>query len=251
VTIALARSGLLDDLPHPWEDGSDVHVPTHCLYPGGGQVVVVVRPGHDGMLVTDDGLGWTTLLSAALDPSRRSAQHAAAAVADRFDLVLHDKRAFLLDGVAPGEVASAVLYVANASQAWVSEVIAALSERMPRDLGERATAEVIRLFGRERVQLGAKVGGVSTKSHDVAMLLILPHDRRAVIEPVTNHPNAIATTYMKFGDIGHLHADWHREAIIEDLASWRSEDVALLADVGTGVTDMRAGLDRLLVLNAA
>jgi hypothetical protein len=213
-------------------------------------VVVVVRPGHDGLLVTDDRLGWTTLLSAGAEPTRKPIQVAGRQIAERLG-VRFEHGFFTIDGVQGPEVASAILHVANASQAWVAEGLAASSQRQEREFGRRAETVVVNLFGRERVQFHDRVMGSSTRPYDVTMLVALSDERSAILEPVTNHFAAIASVYLKFNDVGRAHADWPREALIEHAGSWRAEDIVLLSDVGTGVTDLEADLTNLRRLAAA
>lgn len=241
---------VLADLPPPWREQGDLRVPTHCLYAGGGQVVVTVRPGRGGALVTDDGLGWDTLLGAGQTPGRQGALRLGKSVATRFGVRFADG-ACLLDGVPPPELSSAILHVANASQCWVAETLAMTGQRGERDLRQRAEAAVIGLYGRERVSFHERLLGASGKPHDIGIVIDGAGPAPGLVEPVANHPGALAATYVKFGDIGAAHPEWPREAVIEDLAAWRAEDVALLASVGTGVTDVGSGLRDLAARIAA
>ncbi len=215
-------------------------VATDCLYPGGMHVSVSIDWEGTNAIIGDDGMGWDTLRSAGLDPTRSAATRAAQTVGRRFG-VSYIRGVFLLKDVTPEQVHSAVLHVANASQAWVTSVFA-LGTQLKPSIADRSAGRLQTLFGPEALQRNLRVQGFSSRTHQLAFFLPLTGGRNAILEPVADRIRSIASVYMKFADIARLHPDWPREVLVENAANWASADLSLLSEVATGITDIDADL---------
>ncbi len=222
----------------PQEDG--FLIGTHCLFPGGDAVCVKVMVSPSGYCVTDDGLGWSALLDAGIDPSHSQARRAHA-VADELGLTFAHGT-FIADEVDQGQVGAAIVTVANASQRWVHEVIGEQQRRTERDLRRRIFEYLGAFFPVSAISADTLVAGESTKRYQVAQTVKLG-DRMLLVEPVINQPNSIAAVFMKFADISRAQPDWPREAVIQDIGRWKSEDVNVLSEVSSGVVDIETALE--------
>jgi hypothetical protein len=220
------------------EDG--VRVPTHCLYPGGDSVAVKVALAESGLRVSDDGLAWATLLAAGLDPSP-SQIRSAYAVASETGLAF-EHGAFVADEVAEDQLSAAILVVANASQRWVVGVLGDVGRRADRDLKRRVRESVRRIFSTAKIDGDKEIVGESTKKYVIAEV-IQSAKGTLLIDPVTNHQNAIASAFLKFTDIGRAKPEWPRVAVVENLPSWKAEDVNVLSEASTSVIDIEVGLE--------
>lgn len=218
-------------------------VATDCLYPGGRHVVVAVRHVGESCAVSDDGAGWDTLKQAGFEPTRTPAYRAARVLADQMG-VPFKRGVYVIDGVGPEQLRSAVVHVANASQAWVRQVMSSGSSSGKLSLTSRAVQKLGGLLG-PSLQRNRRVQGFSSRPHQLAFLLPLDGDRNALIEPVATRLDSIAATYLKFSDVGRAYPDWPREALVEHIDDWPSADLALLAEVATGISDLDGNLSVL------
>lgn len=220
------------------EDG--IHVPTHCLFPGGDSVTVRVLLSKSGYRVSDNGLGWTTLLSAGVDPSP-SQMRSAHSIAFEAG-VAFEKGEFVADELADDQLGAGILIVANSSQRWVAGVLGDIHRPVDRDLKRRLREGVGRIFSPDRIEQEKEVTGESTKRYVVAEY-IQSAKGVLLIDPVTYHQNAIASAFLKFTDIGRANPDWNRFLVVENLNVWKAEDVNVLSEASTSIIDIEAGLE--------
>lgn len=218
-------------------------VATQCLYPGGDAVAVTVLGDQGRFRITDHGAGHAALQAAGVDNPGSFVRRATKLAEDR-GLVFNDGQ-FLLDEVDAGQLGAAILLVANASQLWVQDVLIDVSRRVERDLRERVFDCAKQIFSAERVVRDMALSGESTKSYTVTQVVRLAGERLLLIEALTHHPNAIAAQYLKFADIGRAHTDWAREFVVEQRASWKAEDLNVLAEVSDGILDIETALEPL------
>lgn len=229
-------------------DHGGIAVATHCLYPGGDGVAVHVDIEAAGYRVSDDGGGWTALLQAGIDPSPSQLRRAHA-VADEGGVSFRDG-AFITDEIGESQLGAAILMVANASQRWARDVLDEQGRRVERDLKRRVFEQLKRIFPAHAIEQDRSIVGDSTKSYHIAQTVKLV-DCLLLIEPVANQANALAATFLKFSDIGKAQPDWPREAVIQGKSSWKAEDVNVLTEVSTGVSDIESGLEPIRAKYAA
>lgn len=220
-----------------------VTVATQCLYPGGDAVAVTVIGDDGNYRITDHGMGYVALQTAGVDDPKNYVRRAARLAEERGLSFTNGQ--FVLDDVDGGQLGAAILIVANASQMWVQDVLNDISRRVERDLRERVFDFMKGIFTAERVQRDISLSGESTKTYQVTQAVKLAPDRYLLIEPLTNHPNAIAAQYLKFNDIGRAHRDWPREFVVENRKEWKAEDLNVLAEVSEGILDIETKLEPL------
>jgi hypothetical protein len=229
-------------------DAGGVAVSTHCLYPGSDGVTVRVDVESAGYRVSDDGGGWTALLQAGIDPSTSQVRRAHA-VAEEGGMAFR-QGTFLADEIGEDQLGAAIVMVANASQRWVRDVLDEQERRVERDLKRRVLEQLKRLFPAHAIERDRSIVGDSTKAYHVAQTIKLGN-RLLLIEPVANQANALAATFLKFSDIGKAHGDWPRESVIQRKSGWKAEDINLLAEVSTGVSDIDTRLEPIRAKYAA
>ncbi len=222
----------------PLKDG--IRVSTQVLYPDGDGVSVVVFRDGDGYRVSDDGLGWSDLITNGIDINKVFLRKAEAVARD-MGLALV-KGAFVAPNVSEGQLGAAIVIVANASQRWVYEALRDHQQQVERTLKTKVNEALALIFPKNAIKLNEVIDGDSTKSHRISNIVHLD-GRRILVDSVVNNPISIASTFLKFSDIGKGHPDYGREAVVEDLDHWNAEDVNILANVTAGITDIEAGLD--------
>lgn len=218
-------------------------VATHCLYPGGGGVSVVVSGGPEHFGVSDDGAGWDALLAAGVDVSPSTHGRRARETADLLG-VEYARGRFHAGDVAPHQLGAAIVLVANASQRWVTDVLGERRRRQERVLQRQVSEQLRRLFPGNAVRVHERLLGDSTKAYDFANVVRLPN-RLLIVEPVANHPGAIAAAYLKLSDVHRAHPSYPRELVIDEQDAWKAEDLSILSDASDGIRDIGAGLDSL------
>ncbi|TVR79104.1 MAG: hypothetical protein EA405_13375 [Rhodospirillales bacterium] len=205
--------------------------------------------GPHKFAVTDQGAGWDTLLAAGVAVAPSSHGRRARGVADLFGVAYRDG-AFRVDDVEPHQLAAAIVLIANASQQWVTEILSDRQQRQERLLQRRVAEQLRRLFPQHEVRQKARLAGESTKAYDFANVVTLPN-RLLIVEPVTNHPGAIAAAYLKLSDVHRAHPAYPREVVIEHEDGWASGDLAVLSEASDGIRDIAAGLTGLVEKYAA
>lgn len=218
-------------------------IATQCLYPGGDSVLVVVSDGKAGYLVSDDGAGWRALLEAGVEPSPSSHGGKAEAIARMMGVEL-SRGSFVADGVSEAQLGAAIVLVANASQRWVIDILRERHQRVERDLRKHVSDALSKLFAKDQIVSHARLSGATSKTYEFANVVDLSM-RRLIVEPVPNHPSAIASSFLKLTDVHNAHPDYAREVIIEGQDDWKSEDLAVLSEASDGVRDIARGLEPL------
>ncbi|MBF0166873.1 MAG: hypothetical protein HQL45_04505 [Alphaproteobacteria bacterium] len=226
---------------HSTTDG--VRVGTQVLYPDGDCVSVTVSREADAYSVSDGALGWSTLLANGVDINKTTIKKAEVVARD-MGLSL-TKGCFTLSCVNQGQLGAAIVVVANASQRWVYETLRDHHLQAESSLRQRVNDILISIFPRKSVHHGEFVDGDSTKKYRVANVVHLD-GRKVLFDSVVNHPIAIASTHLKFSDIGRGFPDFGREAVVQGLGGWNAEDVNILATVSTGISDIDKGLSEVL-----
>jgi hypothetical protein len=148
---------------------------------------------------------------------------------------------FVADEVHQTQLGAAIVLVANATQRWVTDVLGERQRRVERDLRRLVADQLHRIFPKERIAAHTQLSGATTKNYDFANVIKLPN-RLLIVEPVANHPGAIAATFLKLTDVHNAHPDFPREVVVEDQDAWKSEDLAVLSEASEGIRDISRGL---------
>lgn len=218
----------------PLGDEDAVRVETTNLLPGGGLVTVTVRKAADGYCVADDGAGRMALLALGVQGLTRGDTRRGNELAETYGLAF-DGQGFSAPDIPADRLAAAVAYVAEACRAWAAGAVDARSRRTERDLAERVVERLRKALPGAQIETDRTLVGASTKQHVFDVVLALPRDRFAVFEMLTPAAVSMASVHMKFYDLMQAHQDWPREAVVDDLSAWASEDLAVMQQVATHV----------------
>ncbi|MBF0373444.1 MAG: hypothetical protein HQL38_05025 [Alphaproteobacteria bacterium] len=242
VVDGVARA--LADVRHV-QDASFISLPV--MYPSGSLAVVRIDLHHDGhFLVSDMGMGFE---EADLMGAGRLFAHSAPAVAVRAG-VHFDRQTFSL-GVRREQLVGAVSVIAACSQEAVQVAAFRLDEKKKADAADRLCERLYRLFTPAKVERGATVVGASNTPWTVTAL-VRADGHKAVYEPVSDHPNSVASALTKFVDLNQLEHPPARIAVVrnKDALGTRLALIATAANVvEEGVSDQT--LQRLALEDAA
>lgn len=215
----------------------DVRLTTTTLLPSGAVVDVLVRRDDaDSYSVSDDGSAHGDLAAHGHGPLSPADRRRATEIADRFGLTFSGET-FLLREVSPDQMAAAVIYVAEASRLWATDVLASAQRRRVHDLGDIVEQRVRQFLPTAQINRDHEVLGASSKRHRFDLVVNLPGDRHAVVELATPHASSVAATHLKLFDLKEGKPDWWREVVTEKLSDWTEPDIALLNRVASHVRE--------------
>jgi hypothetical protein len=194
--------------------GSFIRTP--LLYPGGSSVVVRIEEGDHRFFVSDFGLGFqeAEMMGAGLMYAR-SAHPIAAAAGVRFD-----NQAFFVLEASREQLPGAVVTIANCSHEATIRAADALAEKTFEDSKSLLYDRLVKVFTPKIVSKNVEVTGASTQKWRVAAIVNVPNERPTIFEPVTKHPNSVASASMKFGDIALREDAPSRVAIVRNRAEF-------------------------------
>ncbi|MDA8231212.1 MAG: hypothetical protein M0006_07730 [Magnetospirillum sp.] len=217
------------------------------MYPSGSLVVVRIDPHHDGhFLVSDMGMGFE---EADLMGAGRLFAHSAPAVAVRAGI--HFDRQTFSVGVRQEQLVGAVSVIAACSQEAVQMAVFRLDEKKKTDAADRLCERLYRLFTPAKVERGATVVGASNTPWTVTAL-VRADGHKAVYEPVSEHPNSVASALTKFVDLTQLEHPPARIAVVrkKELLGTRLALISTAANVVEEAVSDRT-LERLALEDAA
>ena len=215
---------------------------TTTILPGGGLVTVTVRVRGDGYAVSDDGVARAALLALGIGSLTRGDAKRGNDIADRHGLDF-DGQSFRLDDVSAEQLPAAISYLAEGCRAWVAGAVEARQRGREQGLVDRAVERLRSAFPRSQIDVEREFAGASSKLHRFDVAVALPGDRFALFETLMPVASSIAAAHMKFYDLKHAHVDWPREAVVENLPAWPSEDVAVMQQVASGIRGIEAAWD--------
>lgn len=194
--------------------GSFIRTP--LLYPSGSNVVVRIEQGANRFFVSDFGLGFqeAELMGAGLMYAR-NANPIAEAAGVRFD-----NQAFFVLEASKEQLPGAAVTIANCSLEATMRAADALAEKTFEDSKARLYERLVKVFSPKVVTKNAEVVGASNQKWKMAAVVTLPESRSIVFEPVTKHPNSVASATMKFGDIALREGAPGRVAVIHKRAEF-------------------------------
>jgi len=214
------------------DDG--VRIETTTLLPGGALATLTARPGAGGFVVSDDGAGRMALLALGVQDLNRGDTRRGKEIAEARGIDF-GAEGFSASEVSADQLTAAVAYVADACRAWVEGALESRAFRTQRDLTERATEYLRVVLPGLIIDRDRELLGVSTKRHRFDLVVTLPGDRLAMFEALTPAPVSMASVHFKFHDLMQAHGDWPREAVVEDLSAWTSQDLAAMQQVSSHV----------------
>lgn len=187
-------------------------IKTPLNYPSGSAVVVQIGQIENRYFVSDFGMGGDEAEQWGI--SRASFARFAHAIADSTG-TRFDNHAFFVMEAEAYQLPPAIITVANASQAAVTHA-AMRSADKTNQIDNILFRRLELIFkGKAIVTNHAKIKGFSSTAWQVDAL-VNAQGEQSIFEVVRNHPNSIASTNMKFGDIGKLQNSPRRFAVVKN-----------------------------------
>ena len=212
-----------------------VIVPTTTLLPTGALASVHVTQDGDGIFsVSDEGAARAILLDSGVHRIRPSDRRKGNEIAQRLGLEV-DGDAFLLRRVTTDQLASAIVYVADATGEWATYLTDRLTRSREGDLSEILQESLWRAFSPSQVEREGTILGASNTKHRFDFVVHVNTDVLAAFEIVSAAPQSIAAAHLKFSDLERRERHWPREGIVSNLSDWNSEAIALLSQVCTNI----------------
>jgi hypothetical protein len=192
-------------------------VKTPLLYPGGS--TVVVRVGQEGgdYFVTDYGTGYdeAEVMGGASIYSRYAKEIAANAG------IGFDSHAFFVVKASRGQLAGAVMTVANCSLRAVSVTSIKLSERRFSDATELLYRRLVKVFPPKIVARDVPIVGQSNTEWNVAAM-VRGETNSTIFEPVSSHHTSVFAAVTKFHDIAGADNAPARVAVVRNKAEFKT-----------------------------
>jgi hypothetical protein len=189
-------------------DTAGSFIRTPLTYPSGALVVVRVhRADDERFFVSDWGLGYQ---EADLTGSAAFYTRHANPIAQKAGVGFDNQSFFVMEALR-GQLAGAIVTIANCSQEATIRAADSLAEKTFEDSKERLYERLIAVFEPKTrpstriVSKNVKIVGQSMTEWQVATLVRLPgFARPTIFEPVTRHHHSVASASMKFSDIARL-----------------------------------------------
>ncbi len=235
----------LKSIAEPWSVGDEIFVPTTTLLPGGDLAMVVVRPDEGGRFsVSDNGSGREAALNQGVFSVGVGARRKANKIAQASGLHV-DGDAFVLRHVSDSQLASAVSFVADASRVWAEYIVMSASATQGAEVADIVREKLERAYTPNRVSRHVQVLGASTTQYEFDFSVEIEGGEVALFEIVGPSIQSIAFAHTKFSDVARAHQRWLREAVVEDLSAWTSDQTSLLSQVTTHIRSANEAWENL------
>lgn len=203
----------------------EARVVTHCLYPSNGAVVLTVRGSGDTYVVSDDGRAVAEVRGFGLRVE----------AVDRHFKRLIRNQGLRVDGgaiysppVPASAVGAAVVLVANASKEAAHWCLDHFKFSSPRNF-KRALAELLDRHFSQELKHELPIVGASNKPHKFEHVVVLPGERKLLIDPVLRDPSSINARVVANLDVKELKDPLITQRIVyDDHEEWSASDLQLL-----------------------
>ena len=235
MTIAAAGLAELASITRV-EDG--IVATTHCMYPSNGLVRVTVRGGGETIVASDEGGALGEALAAGIDV--RDYDRTLAHLVREQGLLIQES--VIYTPQMPIKAAPlAILLVANTSQEVARWMFDHGKVKRTRDFKRLLFDFLIKRFD-ERVAHNEIVVGQSNKRHKFANVVDLGHERRLIIDPVSNDASSINARVVANLDVKAIgNPNLIQRIVYDDADEWSAADLNLLQVGAIAVPFSRAG----------
>lgn len=240
-----SASEVLKRVGEPWSVGDELFVPTTTLLPGGELATIVVRSDEGGRFsVSDNGGGREAALNQGVLSVGMGARRRATKIAQASGLHI-DGDAFILRQVSESQLAGAVSHVANASRAWAEYILTSAVASRNAEVADVVRAKLERAYTPSKVRQHVQVLGASTTQYEFDFSIEIEGGELALFEIVSPSIQSIAFAHTKFSDVARAHQRWLREAVVEDLSAWTSDQTSLLSQVASHIRSANENWENL------
>lgn len=218
------------------EDG--IVVTTHCMYPSNGLVTVTVRGGEETIVASDEGGALGEALAAGIEV--KDYDRALSGLVKEHGLII--KEGVIYTPKMPIEAAPlAVLLVANTSQEVARWMFDHVKIKRTRDFKALLADFLTKRFDK-RVAHNEFVIGHSNKRHKFANVVDLGHERKLIIDPVSNDASSINARVVANLDVkANENPNIIQRIVYDDEDDWSPADLNLLQVGAIAVPFSRSG----------
>jgi len=197
---------------------------THCLYPSGGFVRVMVRGGENTFVVSDEGAGVHQIEAAGAAIENVDSQISA---------LLKPLGLKSVSGVIRSPACSlstlpyAVASVANASSMVADWLFSTMKIRPHAEFKAVVTRYLEATFPTS-VRAGKIVGG-SNKEHTFDSIIFMPGGKRIVVDPVIHDMKSINARVVANMDVQRAgYEDVEQRIVYDDSDDWKASEINIL-----------------------
>jgi hypothetical protein len=227
MTQLVTVTGCITGWPQAREEDGRVFVPTHCLYPSNGVVVVVVEGGVAQFRVHDDAGALDELESAGGRVS--STFNVMRSVIRRQGLEVADSGAIISPFVSADELAATITLVANASKEVAHRLIDSMRPPPRRDFRAELERLLKRQFGIIPLRRHAAVIGSSNKQHRFDYAVQIGEQRQLLLDAVMPESTSINAAVVAHLDVKQAKLPNVIQRIVyDDGEMWSAADLNLL-----------------------
>lgn len=243
--ITLAQSGLseLASIARV-EDG--IVVTTHCMYPSNGLVRVTVRGGDQTIVASDEGGALGEALAAGIEV--KDYDRALSHLVNEHGLIIREGVIYTPQ-MPIVSAPLAILLVANTSQEVARWMFDHVKIKRTRDFKALLSDFLTKRFDK-RVAHNEFVMGHSNKRHKFANVIDLGHDRKLIVDPVSNDASSINARVVANLDVkANEDPNIIQRIVYDDEDDWSPADLNLLQVGAIAVPFSRSGevIERLAV----
>lgn len=245
MALSQSASEVIRRLGEPWPVGDELFVPTTTLLPGGDLATIIVRADEGGRFsVSDNGGGREAALNQGILSVGTGARRKATKIAQASGLQV-DGDAFILRQVSENQLAGAISHVANASRAWAEYILTSAAASQATEVADVVRAKLERAYTPSKVRRQVQVLGASTTQYEFDFSVEIEGGQFALFEIVGPSIQSIAFAHTKFSDVARAHQRWLREAVVEDLSAWTSDQTSLLSQVTSHIRSANESWENL------
>ncbi len=220
--------------------GSDVAVPTHCLYPSNKVVSVMISGGPRECVVSDNGGAISELTTSGLLLSNKDGHFAHIKDLCKDRGVKFSQGQVVSPPVPIEGLVSALVMVANASKDIANWGIQSIKPRRKRNMRSEVSRILGRHFSADQISALEHVTGASTRRYPVDWVVRVDSAWRLLVDVVLPEPSSINAKAIAHMDIHGLQGkkndlgDVKFESVLTYDADdeWKSSDLSLLQMAG-------------------
>ena len=211
-----------------------LRVETTTLLPDGSLATLTLRARGDLYSVSDDAAGRSVLTALGIATLTPADARRGSEMAETLGVMFTEGR-FQLDQIGLDQIPAAISYVAEACRRWTDATLDARQRRRENEMAGRAIERLRAFFPNSHIDIERELPGASRKLHRFDAVVALPRERFALFEILVPAASSVAAAHLKFHDLKQAHPDWPREVLVEDVAEWAEEDLAVMRQVTTGI----------------
>lgn len=203
---------------------SGAEVSTHYLLPDGSHVTLFASMSQkDNFVLSDNGRTVEVLLANCRTFSKASIKKALE-LANNAGGVFIDGQ-FMMRDIDISQLASAIIYLADACHRWATDIILADHRIEQREIYHRIFDELSLLIPKKNIIRDAEITGESNKRYRFDFS-VKTDKYKGLIDITTPSPIAIATTFTKIMDVKRQNANYRQTVVAQ--GKFTSEDINLL-----------------------